>query len=95
MEKEIARPMHMEQCLNGHRAGWGLYSIEFPYGADMKYDAVTVDYYNKWSDVVADDFAAIFKKVHPTKKVEDVNKTIEAARKLVRNEVWVLLDHAQ
>ncbi len=95
MEKEIAKPVHQEQITNGHRAGWGLYSVEFPYGAKREYDAVAVDYFNKWSDVVADDFAAIFKKVHPTKKIEDVNKTIESARTLVRNEVWVLLDSAQ
>lgn len=95
MEKEIAKPVHQEQITNGHRAGWGLYSVEFPYGAKREYDAVAVDYFNKWSDVVADDFAAIFKKVHPTKKIEDVNKTIEAARTMVRNEVWVLLDSAQ
>jgi hypothetical protein len=95
MEKEIARPMHMEQCLNGHRAGWGLYSLEFPSGAEMKYEAVTIDFYDKWSDIVADDFAAIFKKVHPTKKIEDLGKTFEAARTLGRQEVRVLLDYAQ
>ncbi|MBX2891658.1 MAG: hypothetical protein KF734_12060 [Saprospiraceae bacterium] len=95
MEKEIARPVHLEQCLNGHRAGWGLYSLVFPSGSEMKYEAVTIDFFDKWGDVVADDFAAIFKKVHPTKKMEDVSKTIEASRKLARTEVWVLLDYAQ
>lgn len=95
MEKELARPMHLEQCLNGHRAGWGLYSLVFPSGAEVKYEAVTIDFFDKWSDVVADDFAAIFKKVHPTKKMEDVGKTMEATRTLGRQEVRVLLDYAR
>ena len=95
MEKEIARPIHMEQCLNGHRAGWVLASLQFPYGAEVKYEAVAIDFFDKWSDVVADDWMVIFKKVHPAKKIEDVNKTIEAARTLGRNDVWVLLDYAR
>ena len=95
MEKELAKPVHQEQIKNGHRAGWGLYSIEFPYGADMKYQAATVDYYNKWSDVTADDMNAMWKKVHPGKNMDEIGKTMESVRKLARNEVWILLDYAQ
>ncbi len=95
MEKELAKPVHQEQINNGHRAGWGLYGIEFPYGAEMKYNAVAVDYFSKWSDVTADDTGAMWKKVHPGKTMDEVGKAIEAARTLVRNEVWVLLDSAQ
>ncbi len=95
MEKELAKPVHQEQINNGHRAGWGLYTIEFPYGAEMKYNAATVDYFNKWGDVTADDMSAMWKKVHPGKSIDEVGKTIEAARTLVRNEVWVLLDSVQ
>jgi len=95
MEKEIARPMHQEQCKSGHRAGWGLYGLAFPAGADMKYEAVTIDFFDKWSDIVADDWRTMFKKVHPTKKIEDVDKTIEATRTLGLQELRVLLDYAQ
>lgn len=95
MEKELVKPVHQEQIKNGHRAGWGLYSLEFPYGDNREYDAITVDYFDKWNDVVADDTGAMWKKVHPGKNADDVGKSINAARALVRNEVWVLLDYAQ
>jgi hypothetical protein len=95
MEKELVKPVHQEQIKNGHRAGWGVYSLAFPYGAEVKYEAVAVDYYEKWSDIVADDVGAMWKKIHPGKKAEDVDKTINAARTLGRSEVWVLLDYAQ
>ncbi|MBV6441762.1 MAG: hypothetical protein DYG98_15670 [Haliscomenobacteraceae bacterium CHB4] len=65
------------------------------YGAETKYNAATVDYFNKWSDVTADNVGAMWRKVHPGKKMENIGKTIESACTLVRNEVWVLLDYAQ
>ncbi|MBP6824937.1 MAG: hypothetical protein KA165_00120 [Saprospiraceae bacterium] len=95
MEKDLVKPVQQEQINTGHRAGWGVYSLVFPWGAEAKYEAVAIDYFETWSDAVADDTGAIWKKVHPKKTAAEIDKTIEGTRTLAKGEVRVLLDYAQ
>ncbi len=95
MEQTIAKPVHQEQIKNGHRSGWGVYSLILPWGAESKYDVVAMDYYENWSDVYADDMGAIWKKVHPTKTNAMIEKSINDTRTLGKGEVRVLIDYTQ
>lgn len=95
MEKETYKPVHQEQIKSGHRAGWGLYSLAFPWGDEVKYEACAVDYFENWSDISADDMEALWKKVHPGKNAGTTYTAMRATRSLGRGEVRVLLDYAQ
>ncbi|MBK6929820.1 MAG: hypothetical protein IPH12_02790 [Saprospirales bacterium] len=95
METKLAKPLHEAQVKAGKRGGWGLYPLIFPGGSDRPYDAVTVDFYDKWEDIGGGDYEATLKQVHPGMSIEYFSRQIEATRRHVRGEVWILRDRAQ
>ena len=95
METTLVKPVIAEEMKHaGGRAGWGLYSRAFPYGADYPYQAMTVDFFDKWSDAGGvGDFMENFKTVYPKMTIDEFSKKIEATRSLAKGEVWLLVDH--
>src|SRR5207244_2584978 len=77
----------------GQMRSWALYNVQYPYGTSLEYDFVTIDTYASLADAER-DISAIFAKVHPSAPLSDIGSRTEAARSLVRGEVWSRIDSA-
>jgi hypothetical protein len=96
METKLVKPVHVEQMKDGGKAAWGFYSRAMPRGDGMATDAVTVDFYNKWTDMEAGgDFRKAFEKVHPGMSESYFEDEISQSRTLTYTEMWEQLDYVQ
>jgi hypothetical protein len=94
METELVKPVHQLAVHSGKRLGWGLYTLTLPYGADQPYQAATVDFYDKWSDINSDTQDE-WAKAHPNLDMDYAGRRINQTRKLVRQEIRVLVDSVE
>jgi len=94
METKLVKPVHQLDIDAGKRVGWLLDAIAIPTAHDT-YDAVTVDLYENWNDVGGGGGEDAWKKAHPGMSQEYITRQIEGARKMVKQEMWVLLDNIQ
>lgn len=94
METKFVKPVHQLSINAGKRLGWGLYTLSLPWGADQPYQAATVDFYDKWSDM-NNDTDDEWAKAHPGIDGAYVNRRINGSRTLVRAEIRVLVDSVQ
>jgi hypothetical protein len=92
IEKEIWNPMHKELVNTGIRTSWALWQLVFPGGSSLPYNYATSDGFADYAKMNEGDFMAIFKKVHPDKKVEEVADRTSKSRQLVRSELWERID---
>jgi len=97
MEQDLWKPLHQQRVKNGQVRSWALYGLRFPYGTDEKYDYVTVETYDRFAQLEDPyaDVGQILTKLRPNTKVEDFARQTQTNRKLVRSEVWELVDEAQ
>ncbi len=93
LERETWKPVHQERIRAGQMRSWALYNVQYPYGTALEYDFVTVDTYLSLADAER-DITAVFAKVHPSASLSDIGSRTEAARSLVRGEVWSRIDSA-
>ena len=93
METKLVKPVHQMDIDAGKRVGWLMDSIVIP-SANDTYDAVTVDFYEKWDDVGGGS-ADAWKKAHPGMSEEYIGRQIEGTRKMVKREMWMLIDSVQ
>jgi hypothetical protein len=92
MEQKYWKPLHQMRVSMDRMHGWGLYTMIIPGGTERAYHWATVDYYDRFIDIMADN-NALLAKIHGTKKLGDINeKTIEI-RDQLRTEVRELLDY--
>lgn len=97
VERELWKPIHEAYVKNGKKRWWSLYAIQFPYGTEQKYGFVTInafDLFQQLEDPYA-GFQEVLTKVHPGTKVEEFFTRTENTRRLVRGEVWTLIDHVE
>lgn len=67
-EKKAWMPIAEAMAKEGTRSGWSLNTLVFPGGADVKFNAVTVDVFPAWDSIFNTDFQhfnALWQKVHP------------------------------
>src|SRR2546425_8053105 len=93
LEQETWKPVHQERIRAGQMRSWALYNVQYPYGTSLEYDFVTIDTYASLADAER-DISAVFAKVHPSAPLSDIGSRTEAARSLVRGEVWSRIDSA-
>ncbi len=91
-EREIWKPIHQVLTDEGHRAGWGLYSLWTPYGTAMPYNYGTVDFLTKLGPTPV---RAAAKTAHPDMEMSAINQIMEDSRDLVRGETWMLVASVQ
>lgn len=94
LERELWKPVHTARIRAGAMRSWSLYKVRFPHGAAVPYDYVTVNVFDSVADADRDPLAW-FPQVHPERTVPEVMRDTEAARELVRGELWYRLDHAE
>lgn len=91
-ELTVWKPVHQELINAGTRAGWSLWQGTFPFGTNMPYDFVTVDYFADFSKLGAADTEAAFNKAHSGKDIDELFSATTNSRSHVRAELWEVLD---
>ena len=76
-------------------ADWALYSLVFPGGSANEYNYATVSGYGEYKHQNLLDFAGLVEKAGLEMSVSEVSGKTQAARDLVRSEVWYLIDYVQ
>ncbi len=96
MEKVGYMPIHQEAKKLGQRNSWGIWTRWL--GNDNSFQAVAIDGYTKFSDIMGGDYGKAIDNILPTKKSGEVfdmmsqmNKT-DQIRKFVKTEIWELVD---
>ncbi|MEL6989225.1 MAG: hypothetical protein AAGK97_15540 [Bacteroidota bacterium] len=92
MEAKYWKPVHLSSIESGDRSNWGMYSLEYPYGSSSEYNAVTVDFFEDMSQLLATPSEDVFKKVHPNESFSNIMKETTKVRSLVKAEIWKRLD---
>src|SRR5262245_45318197 len=92
LERRYWKPIHQERINRGILRSWALYGVRFPGGTDRSYTHFTVQLLDKFQDLETQSPEGIWEKVHPTIKQEDIDMRTNAARKMVRTDLLVLLE---
>jgi hypothetical protein len=90
LEQNVWAPIHREMHKAGELWGWSLTAA--PYSVDGSYDYVTVNVFRGWA-AFENAYANIeerFASAHPGKDWAEVSAATDAARKIVRSEVFVV-----
>ena len=91
-EGEYWKPVHEMAIEQGMLLNWGMYSLEIPYGKNLEYSVVTVDFYKSMEQMLTTDYGSLFPLVHKEKSMEEVMKETRKAGDLVKSEIWKLID---
>ena len=92
VETQVWQPVHQKRVDNGIMAGWGLYSLEMPFGTEVQYNAVTADFYHKFEDINVPFYEEYMKMVHPNANLEEIEKKTMESKDLVRGIITELVD---
>lgn len=94
MEQNIYKPIHAERIRSGEVIAWQLYQVQYPRGADMEYDFVTVTVFANFNsmDEGVTEYEILVKNAHPDKTLTEVDQYATDTRKLVRSEVFKSID---
>ena len=93
-EVDIWKPLHSARVKDGAMKGWGLYNLEFPFGANTAYDSGTVDVYSNMEQYLSADFEGYFEKIHPGKDINKLFQQTSETAALINGEVRMLLNYA-
>jgi hypothetical protein len=93
-ETSIWKPVHQEFIKAGSRVGWSLWGRNFPSGAGLDYQYVTVNYFSDFSKIGAANYNEAFAKAHAGKNLDDLFAKTNASRVLVKSELWEVIDKA-
>jgi hypothetical protein len=84
--QELWKPIHEERVKKELILGWGIAGLRYPGGANREYDYVTVTYYDKFAGLEAP-----YKGIEEA-KLNAAGERVASTRKLVRGEIWTLVD---
>ena len=78
----------------GATSGWSLNVQVLPGGADLPFQAVTVDVYPSWDAVFAESphFAENFKKAHPDMEIGTTMEKLDQLRTIVSRTLFTVDD---
>ncbi|MFM7839196.1 MAG: hypothetical protein ACKO6K_06480, partial [Chitinophagaceae bacterium] len=88
LEKNVFKPLHAERKSQGAITAWAFWQLTYPASGIRAYDYITVNGINDWDNFINNDYGAVYKKVFPSGDINKVVKQIEAARTIVKTEVW-------
>ena len=96
VEKKYWKKIHAARVESGEILGWYFYQRKYPFGANSKYDYVTVTVYNDFTRLENpfSDVEGTLAKALPDMDAEKVMEKTGKTRKLVRGEVYRLIDQA-
>lgn len=92
LEQNLWKPIHRQRAEDGSIAGWNLYEVVSPAGADRSHDYVTVTFYEEWGQIENSLTTEHVDQAHPNKDPQQIlDQTVET-RSLVRSEVVEVID---
>jgi hypothetical protein len=98
LETETWKRIHQERVRQGHMRSWALYGRQYPSGTANDYDYVTVNVYGSFADADRDLtqlIREVLPRINPKLPADSLFQQTDRARKLVRGEIWRLLDHVE
>ena len=93
-EKKIWQPIAESMVQAGVTSGWSVNVQVLPSGADLPFQAVTVDVYPSWDAVFAGNshFPENFKKAHPDMEIGTTMEKLDTLRTIVSRTLFTLDD---
>jgi hypothetical protein len=88
LEQKVWKPVHQARVNAGHVLGWYLYSVMSPSGTHADHNYVTVSLYSGFEATENPYPNELIAKVIPAQGLSDFFKKTNAARELVRSELW-------
>jgi len=92
LERETWKPMHDLRVKNGGIQSWAAISQWMPGDESNGATYATVTTFRGFPDPTKTDYDALFKQAHPNSDMEAVMSQTQAARSIVRSEIWQVLD---
>ena len=90
------KPIAQSYINAGKMRSWAVYGYQFNAGSNATCDYLTVDGYDKFSDLenTYSDLETAFKKIYPTKQLNDFMQQLNGTHDIANQDVMVLTDHA-
>lgn len=95
LEREIWKPIHASSIEAGYRSGWGVYSMMFPNGTSEPYNYGTANFFDEYSDIMAEIPEEVWAASHPDYTDEMWDEALERTgkvRSVYSSELWQLID---
>jgi hypothetical protein len=95
IEQKYWKPVHQERIKMGSMHNWGLYHMIIPGGTTRDYTWATVDYYDRFIDIMQDELNdRLFRQIHNSKNADLYLQETLVSRDLYKTEIRELLDSA-
>ena len=95
LRRDYVMPAFNQAVKDGKVEGWGLWSTVFPSGADMPYNHVTGDFYNEFDQIGNNSMGTYIEKANPGKNLDEIWQKLDETRKMVKRELWELIDYVR
>lgn len=80
----------------GKIGGWGLWVTIFPRGADLGYNWISVDFYDKFDQIGGYGWVDLLTRANPDiNNIDELNSKLQSSRAFVKTELWELVDYAR
>lgn len=94
IEQNYWKPIHQRRMELGSMNSWGLYHMIIPGGTQRDYTWATVDYYDRFIDIMQDDLNnKLFDEIHGADKTDQYLRETTESRDLLRTEIRELIDY--
>ena len=92
LERETWKPVHQMRVKEGAIESWASIAQVMPGDESNGPLAAAVTTFRGWPDPTKDNYEALIKKVHPQLQPGTIFTQAEDARKIVRQEIWQIID---
>ncbi|NNF32728.1 MAG: hypothetical protein HKN68_01380 [Saprospiraceae bacterium] len=93
IETRYWKPMHERRMNSNRQHGWGLFSMRIPGGTERAYHWATIDYFDRFIDIMQDEGNNNMIKIYGKKEADKITEKTLASRDLLRSEIRELLDY--
>ena len=92
LERETWKAMHQLRVKEGSIQSWAAIAQAVPGDTSQGPIYGTVTTFRGWPDPTKTDWTGLIKKAHPQAQADTIFQQAEAARRIVRSEIWQVLD---
>lgn len=92
LEQDVWKPIHQRRVKDGAIVSWAALAQVMPGDESNGPIAAAVTTFSGWPDPTKDNYSALIEKVHPHLKADTIFNQAEDARKIVRQEIWRIID---
>jgi hypothetical protein len=92
LERETWKPLHALRVKDGGIKSWAVLAQAMPGDESNGPTLATVTTFRGWPDPTKTNWTDLMKKAHPQGNVDSLFQQTEDARRIVRSEIWHVLD---